>query len=203
MTRAFYGLMVALASIMMLSCENEPGNPGDFDKACELTIEGPIVSLHTGKTYPLKVARETDTVYKYLYILPDTVFDNDGEPLIGADGKLVINDDSVYVYSKIKARFVEMAAVYLPAEADTFSLAINSNARWLAKAPVAQAGTAQWYFNHNSSTSGGGDGELMFRTVPSGTDARNEAMFQYVITSDSSVMYRIPFLRDGSLQKNP
>lgn len=197
MKRSFYIVAALLAAGMVISCEDTPKNPGDFGKASALSIEGPIKSLVTGKTYDLKVARETDTVYKYLYVLKDTVLDEAGNPVIGPDGKPVAVDDSVYIYSKIKAKLIEMEPVYLPATPDTFALDVNSNARWYATSPSVPSGFTAWYFNHNSSTSGGGNSELQFRTTPNRSTIRKNAAFQYIITSDSTVMYRIPFFQYG------
>ena len=196
MKRLFYTMAAILALGVVVSCENEPKNPGDFGKEATLEIKGPVVSLKTGKTYDLKVARQSDTVYKYLYVLKDTVFDEAGKPVIGPDGKPIAKDDSVYIYSKIKAKLIETEPVYLPSAADTFSIDIYSNARWLAAAPTTPTGV-QWYFNYNSSTTGGGDSWLQFRTVRNRTTARKNVMIQQVITSDSAVMYRIPFIQYG------
>ena len=198
MKRLFYAIAVILA-VGVVSCENTPKNPGDFSKACTLQIDGPIVSLKTGKSYPLTVARETDTVYKYLYVLKDTVWDeeNPGKPLLGPDGQPQTKDDSVYIYSKIRARLVEMDTVFLPALIDTFSLDIVSNARWRAEQPSVKGKDVQWYFNHNSSTTGGGTSVLQFRTIFNMFNMRTNTMVQQIITSDSTVMYRIPFKQYG------
>lgn len=198
MKRLFYAIAVILA-VGVVSCENTPKNPGDFNKACTLQVEGPVVSLKTGKSYPLTIARETDTVYKYLYVLKDTIWDPEDpqKPLLGPDGKPQTIDDSVYIYSKIKARLVEMEPVYLPGAVDTFSLDIVSNARWRAEAPQAKGKDVQWYFNHNSSTTGGGTSVLQFRTIRNRSNVRPNVMMQQIITSDSSVMYRIPFIQYG------
>lgn len=197
MKRFFYAIAVLLATGLVISCENEPKNPGDFSKECTLSIEGPIVSLVTGKSYSMKVARETDTVYRYLYVIKDTVFDDAGKPVLGPDGQPLASVDSVYINSKIKARLIEMEPVYLPALADTFSIDIHSNARWLAAAPTAKDGETLWFFNHNSSTTGGVDSWLQFRTIRNRSNVRPNVMWQQVITSDSTIMYRIPFMQYG------
>lgn len=197
MKRFLYAIAVLLATGMVISCENEPKNPGDFSKKCTLSIEGPVVSLITGKTYNMKVAREADTVYKYLYVVKDTVFDQDGKPVLGPDGLPVAKTDSIYINSKIQARLIEMEPVYLPGAADTFSIDISSNARWLAAAPAVNDGETLWYFNHNSSTTGGGDSWLQFRTIRNRSNVRPNIIWQQVITSDSTIMYRIPFIQYG------
>lgn len=196
MKRLIYAIAVLLG-IVVVSCENEPKNPGDFSKTCTLEITGPVVSLRTGKSYPMTVARETDTVYKYLYVLKDTVFDENGKPVIGSDGKIVANDDSVYVYSKIKARLVEMAPVYLPCQPDTFKLDIESNARWRADQPAVKGSETQWYINYNSTTAGGGSSNLQFRVTRNRGYTMPNVIMQQIITSDSSIMYRIPFYQYG------
>ena len=200
MKRFFYLVAAAAVAGMVISCENEPKNPGDFSKATTLAINGQVVSLVTGKTYDLKVADERDTVYKYLYVLKDTlrtVEGTDTVPVIGPDGKPIVNDDSVYVYSKITARFIEMEPIYLPAEPDTFSFNIESNARWLAGVPSVPDKCTTWYFNHNSTTTGGGDSHVEFRTILNRSKIRVNAAYQEVLTSDSAIMYRIPFFQYG------
>lgn len=198
MKRFFYAIAVVLAAGLVVSCESDPKNPGDFTKAATLEITGPVVSLKTGKTYDLKVARETDTVYKYLYVLKDTVFDENGKPVIGPDGKPIATDDSVYIYSKIKAKLIEMEPLFLPGPADTFNLDITSNARWLATEPVKENDDdVQWYHNFNSTHSGGGNSSLQFYTDRKRGSRRDNVMVQQVITSDSTIMYRIPFYQYG------
>ena len=197
MKRLFYSIAAVLALGMIVACENEPKNPGDFNKACTLDVAGPVVSLKTGKTYELKVARETDTVYKYLYVLKDTMLDDAGKPIIGSNGQPITKDDSVYIYSKIKARLIEMEPLYLPGAADTFCVDINSNARWLAPAPILPGDISPWIFNHNSSTTGGGDSQLLWRTIRNRSNTRSTTAMQQIITSDSTVMYRIPIKQYG------
>lgn len=191
----FIATLIALGAVM--SCDNDPKNPGDFSKTCTLDITGPVVSLKTGKTYDLKVARETDTVYKYLYVLKDTVLDENGKPVIGPDGQPIAEDDSVYIYSKIKARLVELEPLYLPGGADTFLIDIASNARWLAPAPALPSDITPWIYNHNSSTTGGGDSQLMWRTTRNRNNTRTTTAMQQIITSDSTIMYRIPIRQYG------
>lgn len=197
MKRIFYAIAVILALGFAVSCEDTPKNPGDFSKKCTLEVTGPVVSLMTGKTYDLKVARETDTVYKYLYVLKDTTFNEDGTPVIGPDGKPYVTDDSVYIFSKIKAKLIEMEPLYLPGPADTFNLDIRSNARWRADAPLVKSDQTPWYFNYGSTTTGGGDSHLQFYTKRNRSNVRNFHVVQQIITSDSTIMYRIPVFQYG------
>lgn len=197
MKRLFYSIAAVIALGMVVSCENEPKNPGDFNKACTLEIPGPVVSIKTGKTYDLKVARETDTVYKYLYVLKDTVLDEDGKPVIDPSGEPKTKDDSVYIYSKKRARLVEMDTLRLPGAADTFYVDIESNARWLAPTPILPSTITAWIVNYNTSTTGGGDSKLMWTTTRNRNSTRSTTAMQQIITSDSMIMYRIPIKQYG------
>lgn len=198
MKRIIFAIWGFLSLGMVLSCNNEPDNPGDFSKECTLDIPGPLVSLTNGRTYPLDVARSTDTVYRYLFVVKDTVFDESGKPLIGSDGKIVTQNRNVYVNSKITARLVEMKPIGLPVDADTFTLDINSNAKWLAAQPQATGTDPQWYFNYGNTTTGGGDSRMQFRITAHESNLQSALVWQQIITSDSSVMYRIPFFRQAS-----
>lgn len=189
----FYIVAVSVVAGMVISCSDEPRNPGDLSKKCELSLEGPAISLKTGHTFDIRVARETDTVYKYLHLVKDTVLDEDGMPVIGSDGYYITTVDSVYVYSKIKARLVELEPLYVPAAADTFSLNVNSNARWLALTPEYGPYDTKWYFNITAT--GGGDSRFDFRTTRNRQSLR--VKWQEIITSDSSVMYRLPIAQYG------
>lgn len=190
MKKTFYFAGVVAALWLVASCESEPKNPGDFSLKSELRLGSAIESMTSGELFPLKVARECDTTYKYQYILKDTLKDDNGDPIIGEGGKLTITDDTVYVLSKIKAHFYEMEPVYLPSKADTFRIDIASNAFWKAANPK-MSGTA-WYKNHNSTSTGGGDSEFQFVVQRRRGNKRTELANQYFITSDSTTMYLIP-----------
>lgn len=187
-TLYFVGMAAVLWSFA--SCESEPKNPGDFSLKSEFRPGSNIESITSGTLIPLKIARECDTTYKYQYILKDTLKDDKGDPIIGEGGKLTITDDTVYVYSKIKAHFYEMEPVYLPSKADTFRIDIFSNAFWKAANPKFKG--AAWYKNYNSTSTGAGDSEFQFVVERKRGSKRTEFANQYFVTSDSTTMYLLP-----------
>lgn len=176
-------------------CEDEPGNPGDFSVKSVLEI-GAVTSLTTGDEYSLTVAREIDSTYMYSYTVNDTVKDENGEPEIGADGNYIINTEIRYYPSRVTARFIEMEPITLASSVDTFSIALKSNARWLAPVPDA-GGKVQWYYNVNSTTGGGGDGAVNFRVTRNRNYTRAVDAVQYIHTQDSTVMYKLVFKQAG------
>jgi hypothetical protein len=181
------------------SCKDD-GYPGDFNIKPTLAIIPEVTSLH-GDTIALTQIRSIDSTYRYFYLHYDTLKDEGGEPVIGGDGKLVIAKDTVWYYSKITAKFTEYALVELPSTADTFTIRLQSNAKW--NAPIPDRGDkVQWYYNYNlitggTTTSGGGDGMLNFRVTRNKNYRRPVTAVQDIMTSDSSVLVRLRFTQRG------
>lgn len=201
MKRLIYLIALMCAAVAIPSCDEAPENPGDFSVASTLEVLPEVVSKVDGTAYELKLARTKDTTYVYSYTEKELIVDDDGEPILDSEGNRQYNETIKLVKSKITARYVEMEPVLLPAKADTFSISIKSNARW--KAPVPSAGgKVQWFFNYNiltggTSTSGGGDGQLDFRVLRNRNYKRVVPAEQYIITSDSTVMYKLVFNQSG------
>ena len=189
----------------MVSCDEVAENPGDFSIKSTLEVMPQLTSIH-GDVYDLEVVREIDTTYQYPYTVRDTVKDASGEPVIGPTGEYEITEVTKYYSSKTTARYVEMAPVVLPSKADTFQITLKSNARW--KAPVPSAGgKVQWYFNYNvingaTTVSGGGDGTVDFRVARNKNYKRSVQAQQYILTADSTVMYKLVFVQKGEKDKN-
>ena len=197
MKKLFYLLhLILLATILAMSCENHPDNPGDFSVKCNLEITPVLKSLHHGEI-PLTQVRNIDSTYRYFYIEDDTLKDESGEPIIGEDGNLTITEDTIYYNSKITARFTEYELVVLPWEMDTFEISFKSNALWSANVPITNSRTeSTWYYNYNSTTTGGGDGSVFFRTK-NNTSGRMRGIVadQEIYSRDSTVMARLHFIQ--------
>lgn len=196
----FIPLILGLVSAFVVSCDETNENPGDFSLKATLSID-PVVVSKTGTEYPLNVARVVDTTYRYFYTESDTTKDANGEPVIGNDGKLIIKVDTIWYNSKITAKLTEYDLVELPSAADTFTIKLVSNARWMAPVP-SSGGKVQWYFNYNlltgtTSLSGGGDGNVYFRTVRNKNKRRSVVAVQDIMTSDSTVLARLNFVQKG------
>lgn len=189
--------LIALCAVAwgLGSCDDEPENPGDFDLACEISTGDVVVSLVTGEQYSISIARQIDTVYQHEYYLRDTLKDENGEP-VEINGKLQIDIDTLYYPSTYTARYLESAPILLPAQADTFEVAIYTNSRWIAPVPDNN-GLAQWFFNYNSSTTGCGDGKMQFRTTRNrGVERRNWAA-QKIFSQDTTIMLNLIFRQSG------
>lgn len=201
MRKLFYVLLLMVAGFGLAACEDDVAkNPGDFNLKSTLEMETQIVSTG-GYSGQLQLLRSIDTTYQYPSVRRDTLFDANGKPLLGPDGKMQITSDTTWVDGKITARMDEYRLVTLPAKADTFTLALRSNARW--KAPVPSAGgKVQWFYNYNlvtgsTSTAGGGDGYVYFRVTRNRNKKRAVEAVQDIITSDSTVLVRLHFTQAG------
>lgn len=192
-------LLLGISQIF-LSCENVIENPGDYSVKPTLEIATSVTSIG-GTEYPMSVVSERDTAYRYFYTKRDTLKDAAGEPILDEHGAQQITIDTIYYNSKTHAHFVEMALVTLPSAADTFRITLKSNARWKSPVP-STGGKVQWYFNYNiltggTTTAGGGDGEINFRTLRNRGVKRPVNAVQYIFTSDSTVMYKLTFAQSG------
>ncbi len=200
MKKILYLLVGIELLFFAVSCEEKAKNPGDFNLKAELTMDNQLIST-LGESFELKAFNTIDSTYRYSAYKNDTLKDSEGKPIIGPDGKLVITIDTIYYYSKITAKFIEMDTINLPAKADTFTIKLKSNARW--RAPVPSPGDkAQWFYNYNiltggTSISGGGDGVLQFRVSRNRNKKRPLDAVQYIYTNDSTIMYRLVFSQAG------
>lgn len=179
MKKLFYLLVLATVVGVTAGCDNEPKNPGDYSVKSELSL-GDVVSLVTGDTYPVRIVRETDTIYQHEYTRTDSV--------TGVT-------DTLYYGSKFTARFYEAEPIWLGSAADTFRLELKTNAKWSAPTPIPSTG-AQWFYIE-SGNQGGGDSEIVFRVPRNRNASRATTSYLEVFTSDSTVMYRLPFRQYG------
>ncbi len=206
------GFAMAVGALLtLLSCEEEAENPGDFSLKAELTIDSVITST-LGHKYILEEEAVFDTAYTNTYEKRDTTFevDDDGNfvlddkgkkiPVIGGDGKLIIKIDTITFRTGKRGVFHKMKLIKLESPADTFTIHIRSNAKW--RAPEYAPKKAQWFFNYNlrtgsNSLTGNGDSYFYFRTLRNKNKTRVEPVPQYILTSDSAVMYQLNFGQAG------
>jgi hypothetical protein len=196
----------------VLSCEDEPENPGDFNLKSELSMDPMMVTSVGGQSYALEEEAVYDTLYTSSYEKRDTTFRVDGSgnyildengkkiPEIGSDGNIIVSIDTIVFQTGKRGVFHKMKLVKLESKADTFTIHIKSNALW--KAPQYAPTKAQWFFNYNlrtggNSLTGGGDGYFYFRTLRNKNKTRVEPVPQYIYTSDSTVMYQLNFGQAG------
>lgn len=191
-------------SFAIASCDDDEGTYGDYNLKSYLELDPAVVSIH-GDQYPLTIARDIDSTYRYFYTRQDTLKDESSKPVIGPDGNLVVHVDTIWYDSKITARFIEYELIELPSKADTFSISLRSNAQWKAPVP-GTGGKVQWYYNYNvhtgtTSTSGGGDGSVDFRVSRNRGYRRAVVAQQDIMTNDSTVLIRLNFTQKGERQK--
>lgn len=203
--------------LCFFACEKEAENPGDFDLKAELAFDPmQVTSLH-GQSYALEEEAVFDTAYTDTYIHIDTTFltdeygnyvlDEKGKkiPMRDGNGEVISTKTPVTFRTGKKGVFHKMKLVTLESKADTFTINIRSNAKWLA--PQYAPEKAQWFFNYNlrtggNSLMGGGDGEFYFRVLRNKNYSRKELVPQYIYTSDSTVMYQLNFGQAGEKDKN-
>lgn len=194
-------LIYLLAGVGLLSgfaaCDDDNDNPGDF--SLKSTLELGTITSANGHVYPLTVAETKDTVYEYFYTVRDTLKDEAGEPILNEDGDLQINIYEDSYFSKKTAKLIKMQQVVLFGEADTLTIPIVSNAKWSAPMPIfllnGEAKTP-WFENYGSTLAGGGNSHVKL-TVGVGRSKRAFEGYQRVLTSDSMIMYVIPFTQVG------
>ena len=199
-------------AFMILSCEDEAVNPGDFNLKAELTMDPMTVVSTGGQSYTIEEEAVYDTLYTSSYEKVDTTFqvdangnyvlDDNGKkiPVIGDDGKMVTSTSIITFKTGKKGVFHRMKLIKLESTADTFTIHIKSNALW--KAPQYAPTKAQWFFNYNlrtggNSLMGGGNGYFYFRTLRNKNKTRVENVPQYIFTSDSTIMYQLNFGQAG------
>lgn len=199
-------------ALCFVACEKDVTNPGNFDYKSELTFDPMLVTSEQGQSYALEEEAVFDTAYTDTYEKIDTTFEKDANgnfvldekgkkvPVIGDDGKIITTSTPITFRTGKKGVFHKMKLIKLASKADTFTIHIKSNAKWLA--PQYAPKNAQWFFNYNlrtggNSLTGGGDGYFYFRTLRNKNFSKKELVPQYIYTSDSTVMYQLNFGQAG------
>ncbi len=199
MKKLAYVVGLGLALGVFYSCEDEPKNPGRFDKEAELSLDGFITSLgDTSLIYSLEVNDQRDTVYARPYTVNDTVYrideNGDSVKVYGEDGKVLVNKRDTIVLSKKTAKLIEYCPVILQPNADTISFNLFTNARWMASDPK---NSSSWLMNYQGTIQGGGDSHILITCGRNRSANQRGPVYQYVYTSDSMVCCKIPFYQMG------
>ena len=202
-------LSVILCMISLLSytaCEKDTtlNTFGDYSIQSQLELFPEVISVN-GDSYPLVAARTADTTYRYFYTEEDTIKNAEGKPLLDSNGNLQLVYDTIW-YNGTTGKFTEYELVELPAQADTFTISLRSNAQWKAPVPPT-GGKVQWFYNYNlrtgtTSTAGGGDGYVDFRVSRNRNYKRAVVAVQDIYTNDSSVFVRLYFVQKGERDTN-
>ncbi len=191
MKRLLYFIFLIGGLSYLSSCEKEAKNPGDFSLKSELEVIG--ITSKSGEVFDLEVLRSIDSTYRYFYEKKDTLKDESGN-YIFESGKYQVRIDSVYYNSNITAKFVELKKIILEPRMDTILIALRSNAKWKAPMP-SSGGKAQWFFTQNLA--GGGNGKVTVAVTRNKNYERTVDAEQYILTSDSTIMYKLVFGQKG------
>lgn len=173
----------------VVSCDNEPKNPGDFSVKSTMSL-GNMVSLSTGEVYALKVAKTVDSIFTSKVTAYDTIWDENGE-FLKREAKEVI------VPAKFTTTYVEYEPVVLPIAADTLAIDITTNARWESPQPTRPRGGVQFY--NDATTSGGGDGTIVIRSDYNEFYNTTAAASLNIYTSDSTVYHKVLLHQTGEM----
>lgn len=191
MKKLLYFIFLIGGLLYLSSCEKEAKNPGDFSLKSELEVRG--ITSKSGKVFDMEILRSIDSTYQYFYEKKDTLKDESGNYVLEG-GKYQVTTDSVYYNGSITAKFIELKKIVLEPELDTITVALRSNAKWKAPMP-SSGGKVQWFFTQNLA--GGGDGEVIIAVTKNKNYERTVDAEQYILTSDSTIMYKLVFGQKG------
>ena len=191
MKKLLYFIFLIGGLLYLSSCEKEAKNPGDFSLKSELEVRG--ITSKSGKVFDMEVLRSIDSTYQYFYEKKDTLKDESGNYVLEG-GKYQVTTDSVDYNGSITAKFIELKKIVLEPELDTITVALRSNAKWKAPMP-SSGGKVQWFFTQNLA--GGGDGEVIIAVTKNKNYERTVDAEQYILTSDSTIMYKLVFGQKG------
>lgn len=185
MKKIFYLIAAVGITWGIVSCDNEPKNPGDYSVKAELSL-GDVVSKVDGKVYALQVAKSVDSVFTSKVTAYDTIWDENGN-FVSREARDVI------IPSKFTTKYIEYEPIMVSAQADTFDIHVSSNAKWFIST-ASYRGSSTFY---NISSGGGGNGSLSFRSTINRNATRKVAADLNVYTSDSTVYHKVTLLQEG------
>lgn len=167
-------LYAAAVLLAVTACDREAENPGDFSLRPTLSVTS-VHTLHHPEEVELKILCEKDTNYQTFSIDDET-------------------EDTLWYSTGTHGHYVEMEPITLSPEADTLYIKLQSNARWQAPMPDA-GGKAQWFTTQRLS--GGGNSTVIATVTRNRNYRRPVSAVQYILTSDSTVMYKLTFDQQG------
>lgn len=192
MRNLFCFLLFLGCFLSFYACEDVAKNPGDYNLKSELVVTG--VKTKSGVEIPMNTLRTIDSTYVRFYEKPDTLKDENGEYVVNEKGEYTIKKDTIYYNGRITAKFVEMEEIILDTPADTIYISLESNAKWLAPMPSTE-GRVKWF--NTQRLAGGGDGNVVADVTRNRNKRRPVTAIQYILTSDSTIMYKLSFNQKG------
>lgn len=192
MKKFLYLILLCGVFPCFIACEDEPKNPGDFNLKSELKVIS--VSTKSGKTFDVNVLRSIDTIYVRSYERKDTLKDAEGNYILAPDGSYQIEKVEVFYEGRITAKYTEIEKIILDTNADTVNIDLESNAKWNAPIPSSGGKTA-WFFTQRLA--GGGDATVRASVTRNTGRTRKVDAVQYILTNDSTVMYKLVFGQVG------
>ena len=172
------------------SCEEKITNPGDFSLRSELSLVS--IADTFGNQYPIEISRTIDTTYVYSRIVKDTLRDASGKPILDAQNKPQVKNDTIKYPGSKTARYVELKTILLASSKNQLKIEVASNARWVA--PTPSFGTKiPWYITKTNI--GGGSSIILADIKYAGlaTARRPVLAVQYIYTRDSLTLYKLVF----------
>ncbi|WP_303071651.1 hypothetical protein [Bacteroides nordii] len=192
MKKFLYLILLCGGFSCFIACEDEAKNPGDFNLKSELKVIS--VSTKSGKTFDVKVLRSIDTTYVRSYEKKDTLKDAEGNYILAPDGSYQIEKTDIFYEGGITAKYTEIEKMLLDANADTINIDMESNAKWNAPIP-SSGGRLAWFFTQKLA--GGGDATVRASVTHNTGKTRKVDAAQYILTGDSTVMYKLVFGQVG------
>ena len=184
MKKIFY--LIGAFAVMwgIVSCDNEPKNPGDYSIKPYLTF-GDFVSLVDGQSYPISMDRIYDTVFQYPVVLYDSIFNEEGE------FERRQARDTIYQPATFTTKWYKANNLDLTFKPDTLVVEVSSNSRWKTPDIVSNQ---DWPKVNGPAQFGGGDGNFKVE-LDENYWAFNITGTLYIHTSDSTIFYEIPIIQ--------
>ncbi|TLX71943.1 hypothetical protein E9993_19210 [Labilibacter sediminis] len=198
MNKLFVTLVSLYCLFWLAGCEEEKLEFGNKELPSELAIVSITDSVGVyDYTYALDNAELTDSTYIRSYIKTDSLFLDDG-----TFDKL--KKDTVY-YEGETAKLYTLPLILLPKYKNRLYIRLQSNARWTAPTIPFRSTRATWI--KNDIVAGIGDAIIDYNINPrssnpnSTVSTRRKVQTQYIITRDSSVIYKIQYSQKSMIEE--